>query len=255
MKERWEDLKKNFSINPQGNRVRFVPIIPNNANCLDILSPTSPRSLLFKPFIPKHMGKCSSVENINLTQQTNDEENQNTIPVSSCQKSPVYSAKFNKKNNQFFGLQVSQQQQKIKDPNTSTCFVDKFKMNALGKSLPKLPLRTIWTNDNVSQNFMCTAPSKTNTLRKPFSSGLNCLLPTVQSTNYVPKSMFQHKTQVLSNSSNNSRYSKSSYLLPSYSSHKSYSIPKNTCTSVFPSDHEKISSTYGSLNIDDIWKD
>lgn len=258
LKERWEDLKKNFSINPQGNRVRFVPIIPNNSNRLDVSPPTSSRSLFFKPFIPKHMVKCSSVENINSTQHKNDEEIQNTIPVSLCQKSPIYSTKFNKKIHKFVVPQNLPKQQNIKNPNTSTSFVDKFNMNALANSLPKLPLNTIWTNDNVSQDLRCIVPLKTNTLRKPFQSGLSCLPPTIESKNYIPKSRFQNKTQVLSNSTNilnNYRYFNSSYFLPSSSSHKSYSISKNMNTSLFASDNEKMCSASGSINIDDIWKD
>jgi hypothetical protein len=255
LKERWEDLKKNFSINSQGNRVRFVPIIPNNTNRLDVLPPNSPRSLLFKPFIPKHMTKSTSVENINVTQHTNYEKSQNTIPVNSCQKSPIYSVKSNKKHHKCVGPQVSQQKQNIKNPNTSVCSVDKLNMNTLDNSLPKLPLHTIWINDNVSQDLRCTSTIKNNTLRKPFSSGLNCLPQTIHS---VPKSNFQNKTQVLSNLSNtvnNFGSFNSLYLLPSSSSHKTYSLPKNTNTSFFSSDNKKISSASDCLNIDDIWKD
>lgn len=200
------------------------------------------------------MAKSPSVENINLIQHKNDEKIQNTIPVNSHQKS-IYSTKFNKKNHKYVDLKVSQQQQNLKNTNTSTCFVDKFNMNSLENNLPKLPLRTIWINDNVSQDLRCATTLKNNTLRKPISSDHNCLPPTILS---VPKSKSQNKTQVLSNLSNalnNSGSFNSLYLLPSSSNHKTYSVPKNTNTSFFSSNNEKLPSASDCLNIEDIWKD
>lgn len=250
MKERWEDLKKNISINPQGNRVRFIPIIPNNANRPNVLPPTQLRSLLFKPFTPKNTSNYSSKENTDLMQLNIESENKN-MPVG-IMENPHNPARFNTNNYKSVSLQYSHKQQEVKQFNSSASFVGKCNMNALDNSLPKSPLRTIWSNDNTSKDFGCSLSLKNNVLRKPISAELNCLSQTTQSTNYAQKStLFSNKTsQVLPKqltTVNNSRYLKS---LPSSSDQKLYSTTENMNTSFFTSDNEKSSSAIGQ-NIND----
>lgn len=272
LKERWEDLKKNISINPQGNRVRFVPIVPNNANRPNALPPPISRNLLFKPFIPKYITNCPGKENINLTQHINDKETKN-MPVAHYEPTH-YQPRFNMKNNKSVGLQFSRKQQEVKNLNTSTSFVDNYNMNALNNSLPKLPLRDIWKNDNSTKDFGCTLPQKNHVFKKPFAPERNYLSQTVPSTNYALNSKFQNKTsQLLPNSLNttkSSQYFKPSYSLPVSQSQKSYPITDNSNTSFFTSETELLSSaTYQNINtleqngynyinqpfsMDDIWK-
>jgi len=182
LKGRWEDLKKNISINPQGNRVRFVPIVPNNSNQrVNVLPPTSSKSLLFKPFKPKHINNYPSKENFNLFKNS-DKEYKNISPVTHME-TPPYASRFNMNNQKFVDLQFSHKQQEVQHFDTSNSLVEVCNMNALENTLPKLPLRTIWTNDNSSKDFGCTLSTKIHAFKKPFSSNLNCLSITKQSTN------------------------------------------------------------------------
>lgn len=270
MKERWEDFKKNVSINPQGNRVRFIPIVPNNVNRNTLLS-NSPKKLLLKPYIPKYMADCPSKDNINTMQFQSDKENKNTMPVP-YMKTPIYPTRFNMNLcHKSVSLQISQKQE-IQQLNTSTSFVEKSNMNSLENSLPKLPLRTIWTNDNRSKEFGCTLPLKNNSFRKPFSPGLNCSSQTMQSTNYEQKSTLQNKTQILPNplnTINNSRFFKSSHSVSATPNQKLYPIAENMNTSFFTPNIEKPSTAVQNMNslesnslgyinqpfnMDDIWK-
>jgi len=270
LKERWEDLKKNILINPQGNRVRFVPIVPNNVS-RNTLPSNLPRNLLFKPFIPKHMiNNNPSKDNIDITQFKNEKENKNTSPINHME-TPLYPTRFNMNSHKSVSLQISQKQQEIQ-LNTSASFVEKCNMNSLENSLPKLPLRTIWTNDNTSRDFKCTLPLKNNSLKKPFSPSLNCMSQTMENTNYVLKSKFQNKSQVLPsplNTINNSKFLKS-YSVSTTQSQKLYPIAENTNTSFFTSDIEKSSVACQNIsslesntlkyinqpfNTDNIWKD
>lgn len=257
MKEKWEELKKSISINPQGNRVRFVPIVPNNR--LNSSPSNSSGRLLFKPFVPKHIAICSGKENINSIQHKNDVGNQNITPVSHGETS-LYPLRPCLKNPRSVSLQVSQSLQELKI-NTSTSF-EKCSMDALENNLPKIPLRTLWTNDNNSKKFEKTISLKNNTFRKPFMlPSLNCSSQNTPSTNYVLPSKFQNKEQVLptSNPVMNSRYFKS----------YSLSTSENLNCSFFTSDIEGSSASSHSVdsleqnsssclnkpfNIDDIWK-
>lgn len=272
LKERWEDLKKNISINPQGNRVRFVPIIPNNNNQrINVLPTTSSKSMLFKPFKPNQINNCPSKENVNSTQhKNNDKEYQIVAPVTHMDTS-VHPSRFSMNNQKFVGLQLSQKQQEVKKLNTLNSFVD---MNELENSLPKFPLRTIWTNDNSSKDFGCSLPTKPHTFKKLFPSNLNCLSNTKQSTNYMLNSKYQKQSQVIpttTNKVNSSRYLKSSYPLSAYSGQNAHPIVDNLNTSFFSLDNEKLSAVSGQnvnalkqyslgctnqpFSMDDIWKD
>lgn len=276
LKVRWEDLKKNISINPQGNRVRFVPIVPNNINRFNALPPSSPpKSLLFKRFIPKHMTNCSSKENINSTQLKNDQENKNIS--SDCSSDSLhYAAKFSMKNYKSASLQFSQYSQEKNKHTTSTSFTENSNMNVLKNSSPKLPLRTIWNKDNRTEDFKSILPSKNNSTRNPFSSDLNCLSQTISTTNYVVQSKLLNKAHALPNSLttvNNPKYFKPSYLVSPTLDQKLYTIPEeeSTNSSFFTSDNDKLSSTSDEninileqnsfnfinhpFNIGDIWKD
>lgn len=277
MKVRWEDFKKNISINPEGNRVRFVPIAPNNINHFNPLPPSSPpKSLLFKPFIPKHMtNNCSSKENIYCTEPKNDQENKSTS--SDCsQNSPHYAAKFSMRNCKSASLQVSQYLQEKNKHNSSNSFTESSNMNVLKNSSPKVPLRTIWNKDNRAEDFKCFLPSNYNLIKKPFSSDLNCLSQTIPTTNYVVKSKFPNKAHVLPNSLttiNNSKYFKPSYLVSPSRDQKLYTLPEDGSTnfSFFTSDNDMLSSTIDEninileqnsfnfinhpFNLGDIWKD
>lgn len=273
MKERWEDLKKNISINPQGNRVRFVPIIPNNSNQhINVLPPTSSKSLMFKPFKPKHINNCPTQENVNLAQLQNyDKEYKNIAPVAHMD-TPLYPSKFNMNHQKSLGLQFSQKQQEVKKLDTSNSFVEKCNMDALENSLPKLPLRTIWTNNNSTKDFGCTLPSKIHTFKKPFSLNLNCL-STTQSTNYMLNSKHSQVVPNPTSMVNNSRYFKSSYPLSASSGQKLNQVLENMNTSFFSVGNEKLSSATGQnvntleqhsfgctsftqpFKMDDIWKD
>lgn len=273
MKERWEDLKKNISINPQGNRVRFVPIIPNNINRPNALPPSSSKSLLFKPFIPKHMSNCLSIENHNSTQHNNYEEDKDNLSVVTHMETLHYPSKCSMKNHNSVSLQFSLQPQEGNKLNTLT---EPYNMNELKNSLPKLPLRTIWKKDNQTNNFESILPSKNHSLRNPFSPGLHLPSQTTSTTNYVLKSKFQNKAQVLPTSRttiNNASCYKSSYLVPTSPNPKLFPIPENdnTNSSFFTSDNDKLSSTIGEninileqnsfnfinhpFNLGDIWKD
>lgn len=277
MKVRWEDLKKNISINPQGNRVRFVPIAPNNINRFNPLPPSlPPKSSLFKPFIPKHLtNNCSSKENINSTQLKNDQENKTTLSDYS-QDSSHYAAKFSIKNCKSASLQFSQYLQEKNKLNTSTSCKENSNISVLKNSSPKVPLRTIWNKDNSTEDFKCILPSKHNSIRKPFPSHINCLSQTIPITNNVVKSKILNKAHVLPNSlttMNNSKYFKPSYLVSPSLDQKLYTIPENESTnsSFFTSDNDKLSSTIDEninileqnsfnfinhpFNLGDIWKD
>lgn len=273
MKERWEDLKKNISINPQGNRVRFVPIIPNNSNQrINVLPPNSSKSMLFKPFKPNLINNCPRKEN-NLTQhKDNDKEYNNSTPVTHIETHP---SRFNVDSQKFVGLQFSQKHQEVKKLNTSNSVVENCNMNELENSLPRLPLRTVWTNNNSLKDFGCTLPTKIHTFKKPFSSNLNYLSTSKQSTNYVLNSKFQKQPQVIPNPMsmiNSSRYFKSSYPLSASLGQKLHPIAENMNTSFFSMDNEKPSAPVTDQNIntleqyslgcinqpfnmDDIWKD
>jgi len=269
LKERWEDLKKNISINPQGNRVRFVPIIPNNNNQrVNVLPTTLPKSISFKPFKPNHIHNCFSKENVNLTQHKNDDKEYKMIAPVTLMDTTVCPPRFNMNNQKLVGLQLSQKQQEVKKLNTLNSFVDKYNMNELENSLPKFPLRTIWTNDNSSKDFGCTLPTKVHTFKKPFSSNLNCLSTTKQSTNYMLNSRYQNESQVIPTITNN--ISTSRYFKSSYSGQKLHPIVENMDT-FFTVDNEKLSPVIGQnintleqyslgcinqpFNMDDIWKD
>lgn len=268
LKERWEDLKKNISINPQGNRVRFIPIVPNNAKRPNVLSPTPLRSLIFKPFTQKNITNYTSKENTNSVQQKIERGKKN-MPVTNMENSHYPTRFFT---NNYKSISLQQNQQEIKQLNSKTSFVGKCNMNALDNSLPKLPLRTIWSNDNTSKDFGCSLSLKNNASRKPVSTGLNCLSQTTQNSNYALKSTFSNKTsQVLPNLSttfNNSRYLKSSSVSSS-SSQILYSTTENMNTSFFTADNEKsslatdqninvlepntLSCSKQPFNIEDIW--
>lgn len=271
MKESWEDLKKNISINPQGNRVRFIPIVPNYTNNSNVLSPLTPsHNLLFKRFIPKHITICPSKGNNNTIKYSNDNENKSIMSVAQTE-TPHYPAKFNVNDCKSGSLQLSQKQHEVKKLISSTSFVEKCDMNLLKNNLYKVPLSTIWTNDN-SNNF---ESSKNNAFGKPFSSSISCLSQTIQGTSYGVKPKIQTKNlQILppntKNTINNSRYFKSSYSLFTSPGHNLY--PKAENTSFFTSETENASScAFGqntnileqpnplscinkSFNIDDIWK-
>lgn len=272
MKERWEDLKKNISINPQGNRVRFIPIVPNNAKRPNVLPPLNPsRGLLFKPFIPKHITICPNQGNMNLLKHSNDNENKKITPVQI--ETPCYPARFNVKDCKSVSLQISQKQHEVKKlVSSSISSVEKCDINLSENS--KVPLRTIWTNNSLN-NFECNLTSKNNAFGKPFSSSLSCLSQTIQSTSFGVKSKIQSKApQVFppntKNILNNSRYIKSSYSLFTSPGHNLYPIAENT--SFFTSETENASScAFGQItntleqpnplscikkpfNIDDIWK-
>lgn len=265
LKEKWEDLKKNISINPQGNRVRFVPIVPNNVNRLNTLPSTSSRGLLFKPFIPKHITSCASKENMSLVQYKNDNENKNIMSVTPVENL-LHSAKFNTKN--FIPQHF---QKKEVNLNTSTSLVEKCNMNLLENSLPKFPLRTIWTNANNSKDFECSSSFKNKAFRKPCLSNLNCSSQTVQNTNYVLKSKFQNTISDPLNTVNVSQYFKSPFLISKFTDHKLHPIPENMSTSFFSTDIDNLtlatggqnlntleknslSSSNQTLNLDNIWK-
>ncbi|XP_060852513.1 uncharacterized protein LOC132930589 [Rhopalosiphum padi] len=176
--------------------------------------------------------------------------------------------RFNMNNQKLVGLQLSQKQQEVKKLNTLNSFVDKYNMNELENSLPKFPLRTIWTNDNSSKDFGCTLPTKVHTFKKPFSSNLNCLSTTKQSTNYMLNSRYQNESQVIPTITNN--ISTSRYFKSSYSGQKLHPIVENMDT-FFTVDNEKLSPVIGQnintleqyslgcinqpFNMDDIWKD
>lgn len=239
--------------------MRFVPIVPNNANRLNTLPQHSPRSMIFKPFIPKHMANnnnsVSSKENINYIPHNNYKENHNVMPGTQ--------PRFNMINPRSVSLQVSQKQQEVK-LNTSASFVDKCNLNLMGNNLPKLPLRTIWTNNSLTD----FEPPKSNPFRKLFSSDLNCSSQTIQSINYASDLKFQNKTPILPNTFNNSRYFKLPYSPPTSCSQKLYPIAENMSSSFFTSDIETSFSTGQNLdlfelnsfginqpfNMDDIWK-
>lgn len=251
LKERWEGLKKNISINPQGNRVRFIPIVPNNVR-RNLLPPNTSKSLLFKPFIPKYMTICPNKDNVNTTQLQDDKENKNMMPVNSVKTPHCSTRRFNINSHKSVSLQISQKRQETQDLNTSTSSIEKFNLNSLENSLPKLPLRTIWTNDNRSKNFGSTLPLEINSFGKPFSPNLNCLPQNVQSTNYVQKSKFQNETSVLPNpmnTTNNSRYSKSYSVSTAAQNQKLYPITENMNTSFFTSDDEKSSTAGQNMNL------
>jgi len=273
LKERWEDLKKNISINPQGNRVRFVPIIPNNNNQrINVLPPTSSKSMLFKPFKQNLINSCPRKENVNLTQhKNNDKEYNNFTPVTQMETHP---SRFNVNNHKLVGPQFSQKRQEVKKVNTSNSVVENCNMNELENSLPRLPLHTVWTNDNSLKDFGCTLPAKIHTFKKPFSSNLNYLSTTKQSNNYnMFNSKFQKQPQVIPNPMskiNSSSYFKSSY--PLSLGQKLHPIAENMNTSFFSTDNEKSSAPITGQNIntleqfssgcinqpfnmDDIWKD
>lgn len=280
MKERWEDLKKNISINPQGNRVRFVPIVPNNVNRLNAFPPNPPKSLLFKPFIQKHMIKCPSKENMTSTHDhKNDQENKNTLSVTHVE-SYFYPAKFNIKKHKSVSLQLSQHSREENILDISTSFGEKCDINVLKNSLPKLPLRTIWNNPNNhnrTNDYEYTIPSKNNLIKNSFSSSLNYLPHSVPAANHAFKSKLQNKSQVFPNpvtTVNNSRYIKSSYSVSTPPNQKLYPIPENEDpnSSFFTSVNDKtLSSNIGEninilgqnsfncinhpFNIGDIWKD
>lgn len=259
MKGRWEDLKKNISINPQGNRVRFVPIVPNNASRLTTLPQHSSRSMIFKPFIPKHMANNNNnnaTENINYTKY-NSKEGHVMLGTQT---------RFNMKNPRSVSLQVSQKQQEVKENNISTVsLVDKCNMSLLGNSLPKFPLRTIWTNNSLT-DFECTLPPKSNPFRKPSSSGLDCLPQSEQRKNYTQTLKFQNKTPMLPNplnTVNNSSYFKLPYPPSLSSSQKLYPISENMSTSDIETsfstgqdlDSFSTNQPFNINNINDIWKD
>ena len=199
MKEKWEDLKKNISINPQGNRVRFVPTIPNNSKQrINALPPTSFKSISFKPFKPNHINNYSSNENVNLTQHKhNDKEYKNIVPVTPMVTS--HPSRFNVNNQKFVDLQLPQKQQEVKQLNLLNSLEENFNINELENSLPRLPLRTVWTYDNSSKDFGCTLPTKLHTFKKPFSTNLNCSSTTKQNTNYIVNSKLQKQSQVIPN--------------------------------------------------------
>lgn len=274
MKERWEDLKKNISINPQGNRVRFVPIIPNNSNQrINVLPPTSSKSMLFKPFKPDHINHCPRKENVNLTQHTNNEKEYNNFAPVTHMETPVHPSRFNVNDQKFVGLQFSQKQE-VKKLNKPNSVVENCNMNELENSLPRLPLRTVWTNDNSLKDFGCTLPTKIHRFKKPFSSNVNYLSTSKQSTNYMMNSKFQKQSQVIPNTMskiNSSRYFKSSYSLSESLGQKLHPISENMNSSFFTMDNEKTSPVTGQnintleqyssgcinqpFNMDDIWKD
>jgi len=274
LKERWEDLKKNISINPHGNRVRFVPIIPNNSNQrINVFQQTSSKSLLFKPFKPNHINNCPSKENVNLAQHKNNDKKYNNFAPVTHMETPLQPSRLNVNNQKFVGIKFSQKQQEVKKLNTSNSVVENCNMNELENSLPRLPLHTVWTNDNSSKDFGCTLPTKMHTFKKPFSSNLNYLSTTKQSTNYMLNSKFQKQSQVIPNPMskiNSSRYFKSSYPLSASLGQKLHPIAENTNTSYFTMDNEKPSSVTGQninaleqysgcinqpFNMDNIWKD
>lgn len=271
-KEKWEDLKKNISINPRGNHVRFVPIIANNVNRPNAMPPTSTssRKLLFKPFIPKHITNYTSKENVNLTQQQNDRKNENIMTINHMKTH--YPTKFNMSIPNSVNLQFSQNKHDIKKPKIPTSLEDKFNMIPLKNSLPKLPLHTIWTS-NSAKDFGCTLPLAKNAFRKQFPSNLNCMPQAIQSTNHVMNSEYQTQTQVQpkpSTTINNSRFLKTKYSLSTPSSRKLYPITENMNTSFFTSDIENPSPASGMnsntlipnslncvnqpFNMDSIWK-
>jgi len=229
------------------------------------LPPAASRSLLFKPFIPKHLTNCSGKENISLTQDKNRKENKNIMPETS-----FYSGRFDVQNSKFVGPQIFQKHQEMKCLNTSTSFVEKFNMNSLENSLPKFPLRTIWTNDSSLKDFGYTLPLQNNVFKKPFSSGLNCMSHTMQNTNCLLKSKFQNKTQDPLNSINVSQYFRSSFSHSNLVDKKLHPVVTNTNTSFFTSGSDKSSSAINKsvntlesnsfscinqpFNMDDIWK-
>lgn len=252
LKERWEDFKKSIIINPQGNRVRFVPIIPNNVNHHKLPSNSS-RKLLIKPFIPKYMVDCPNKDIINIVQQHNDRENKNLMPATYTE-TPINPAIFNKNLHQkSVSLQTSQKRQEIQQLNTSTSFIDKFDMKSLENSLRKLPLSTIWTNnDNRSKEFGCTLPLKNNTFEKPYLPDLHFSSQAMQGTNYEQKSTLQNKTQVLPNplnTINNSSYFISSNPLTTTPNQNVYPIAENMNTSFFTSNIAGQSMSTASQNM------
>lgn len=217
------------------------------------------------------MINCPGKENINLTQHNNDKENKN-VPHTHKETS-FYQTRFNMKNIKSVSLQHLKKPQEVKNFNTST-FVEKCNMNALEKSLPKLPLRDIWKNDNSTKDFGSELPLKKNTFKKPFFSDLNNLPQTIQSTNYALKLKFQNNaSQLLQNSlntTNNTRYFKPSLSQPIPSSQKLYPLTESSNTSFFTSETEILSSATNQnintlepnsfryinqpFNMDDIWK-
>lgn len=278
LKERWEDLKKNISINPHGNRVRFVPIIPNNSNQrINVLPPTSSKTMLFKPFKPNHINDCPNKENVNLAQHKNNDKKYKSFSPITHMETPLHPSRFNVNNpvnkEKFVGLQFSKKQQEVKKLNKSNSVVENCNMNELENSLPKLPLHTVWTNDNSSKDFGCTLPTKTHSFKKPFSPNLNYLPTTKQSTNYMLNSKFQKQSQViphLMNKINSSRYFKSSYPLSASLEQKLHPLAENMNKSFFTMDNEKQSPVTGQnintleqysgcinqpFNMDNIWKD
>lgn len=246
---RWEDLKKNISINSQGNRVRFIPIISNNANRQNETPPNSLNRLMFKPFIPKHMVSYTNQKNSNLTKYQTDKENQN-LTVSQTEV-PLHLSRCNTKNHRSVSLQISQRQQEIKNLSTSISILEKCDINAVENSLPKVPLCTIWTNDNNSNNLRHSSSSN-NTFKKPFSyPNTNYLPQNVTSKNYVIKTKFQDETEVTKNSLNTINSYR--YFPPSFmsQSHKLYPSNININTSFLTSEIEKINSATDQ-NVNDL---
>lgn len=214
------------------------------------------------------MTSCSSKESINLAQDKNQKENKNIMP-----KTSFYSGKFDVQSSKSVGSQIFQKHQEVKCLNSSTSFVEKYNMNSLENSLPKFPLRTIWTNDNSSKDFEYTLPLQNNVFKTPFSSGLNCMSHnshTIQNTNHVLKSKFQNKTQDPLNLINVSQYLKSSFLHSQLVDKKLHPIVGNTNTSFFSSGSDKSSTAINQsvntlesnsfsrinqpFNMGDIWK-
>lgn len=216
--------------------MRFVPIVPNNVSRLNTLPQHSSRSMIFKPFIPKHMANISnstsSKENINYILRNNYKENHNVLPSTQ--------PRFNMKNPRSISLQVSHKQQEVK-ANVSASFVDKCNMNLLGNSLPKLPLHTIWTNNSLTD----FEPPKSDPFRKLFSSNLNCSSQIIQNKNDAPDFKFQNKIPISPNTFNNSRYFKLPYSPPGP---KLYPIAENMSSSYFTSDFETSFSTGQNLD-------
>lgn len=225
--------------------------------------------MLFKPFIPKNIANYSSKENNKLTQVKNDQENKNIMPITHLETS-LHSIKIDTKSPKLISQQFFQKHHEPKSLNTSTSFIEKCNMNALENSLPKYPLRTIWTNDNSSKDFGCTLPLQNNAFKKQISSTLNCSSQTMQNTNYVLKSKIKNEIQDPSNLTNVSQYLQSSISLSKFTDHKLHPIPENMSTSFFTSDVDKLSSAINQnvrtlesnslnfinhpFNMDDIWK-
>jgi len=249
--------------NPHGNRVRFVPIAPNNANRVNSAPPPVSKPLIFKPFIPKHITICANKENINTTKFKNVKETTNNIPITRVE-TPQYSSKFNMENSQHVNLTFSQKQQELQNTNASTSFFETSNYN--GNNLPTFPSATICRNDNNSTNVGYNLQSKNNAFIKPNSSDLNGSSQILQNTtNYGLQPKFQNNIQGPLNTANNSQFNPS-FLVPklppivenannfgtSGRENAYLATNQNVNTTLEPNSFNCINQTF---NMDEIWKD